>query len=317
MHYLSVLAASGIVASSVEGPYTRGPLAVYVVVGPATDTRSYITLDEAMKTGAVELREHGDGEVNRVEVTNRSDTYLFLHVGDVIRGGKQDRTIASDVVLPPNAAPLAIDAFCVEQGRWSPDDVSAMAFRANDAMVSGAPLKRTIQADGNQSTVWTRVAETERAVAAYAASRSARLSSSGTYSAVIHHEKLRADRADYVETVLPQVTAHDDALGVVVAIGGRMVGADIYASHDLFAKVARKILDAYAQEAILADVSEETSVATKEHVIRFLEDGAPVRSETLPGAMERQAFHNEGATIFRYRYQKETKPVHTSYIRKR
>ena len=165
MHSISVLAAFLIMAPpKVEGPYSHGKLAVYVVRGPQADTRSYITLDEGLKSGAVKVRERGSGEVNTLEVENGSDEFLFLHVGDVIRGGKQDRTIATDVVLPPRSTPVTIDAFCVEHGRWAADVASGMAFSLSDAMVSGAALKRTIQAEQSQRGVWNAVAETEAQV---------------------------------------------------------------------------------------------------------------------------------------------------------
>jgi len=122
MHSISALAAFWILAPvlQVEEPITQGKLTVYVVRASQTDSRSYITLDEGLKSGAVELRERGSGDVNSLEVENGSDKYLFLHVGDIIRGGKQDRTIATDVLIPPRSAPIAVDAFCVEHGRWRP-----------------------------------------------------------------------------------------------------------------------------------------------------------------------------------------------------
>ena len=32
-------------------------------------------------------------EVNALEIENRSDQWLFLQAGDIVKGGKQDRTI--------------------------------------------------------------------------------------------------------------------------------------------------------------------------------------------------------------------------------
>ncbi len=274
MHSISVLAAFLIMAPpKVEGPYTHGKLAVYVVHGPQADTRSYITLDEGLKSGAVKVRERGSGEVNTLEVENGSDEFLFLHVGDVIRGGKQDRTIATDVVLPPRSTPVTIDAFCVEHGRWAADGASGMAFSLSDAMVSGAALKRTIQAEQSQRGVWNAVAETEAQVATYVAAPSPSLSASGTYSAIVDNETLKAKRADYVEILLPQVVAHDDAIGVVVAIDGELVGADVYGSHELFQKLVRKVLDSYAQESILAGESPSGEAPELDDVKRFLAEG--------------------------------------------
>ena len=208
MHSISVLVAFLIMAPpnppKVAGPYTHGKLAVYVIRGPQVDARSYITLDEGLESGAVKLREHGGGDVNTLEVENVSDEYLFLHVGDVVRGGKQDRTIATDVVLPPRSTPVTIDAFCVEPGRWAADAASGMEFSMNEAMVSGAALKRTIQAVKSQGEVWNEVAETEALAAMYLETSSPRLSDSGTYSAIVDNETLKAKRADYVERFLAE-----------------------------------------------------------------------------------------------------------------
>ena len=262
-----------IAPSKIEGPYTEGKLAVYVVRGPQVDSRSYITLHEGLKSGAVKVRERGSGEVNTLEVENGSDKFPFLHVGDVVRGGKQDHTIAADVVLPPRSMSVAIDAFCVERGRWAAQGVTALGFSANDAIVSGAALKRSIQRDQSQQEVWSAVAAAEVQVAAYTGVPSPRLSASGTYSAIVDNETLRANREDYVQTLLPQVLAHEDAIGVVVAIDGEVVGADVYGSRELFKKLVHKVLDSYVQEAILAGGSPGVAAPTIDKINRFLNEG--------------------------------------------
>jgi hypothetical protein len=317
MHYICVLAALMLVAGSdIEGPYTQGKLAVYVVCGPQTDSRSYITLDEGLKSGTIKVRERESGEVNTVVVENRSDKFLFLHVGDIIRGGKQDRTIASDVVLKPHSPPVAIDAFCVEHGRWLAHD-GALAFEANDAMVSGAALKRSIQADRSQEEVWKGVAETEALAAARVGAPSSRLSATGTYSAIVDEETLRAKRKDYLQNLLPQVAAHKDAIGVVVAIDGKLVGGDVYGSHDLFKKLLRKVLDSYVQESILAGESATAKIPPNDDVKRFLDKGGAAITESISDTMERRASENAEAEIFEYRIRQDGKALHRSYVKKK
>jgi hypothetical protein len=319
MHSISALVALGILTPvpQVEEPITQGKLTVYVVRASQTDPRSYITLDEGLKSGDVEVRERGSGDVNSLEVENGSDKYLFLHVGDIIRGGKQDRTIATDVLIPPRSAPIAVDAFCVEHGRWAADARTGYAFAANDALASGPALKRGIQRAQSQQEVWDAVSVAETAVAVYAASPANHLSLSGTYSAIVENEPLRAEREEYVEAVLPRVLAHEDAVGVVVAINGEIVGADIYRSHELFGKVARKLLDAYAQEAILSGHAPDAAPPTMGAVSRFLDDGANVTTESLSTTMERRSSDNADADIFEYRFREDAKPLHSSYVKKR
>lgn len=318
MHSILALAAFLVAAPPrIDGPHTRGKLAVYVIRGPETDPRSYITLDEGLKSGEVKVSERGSGEVNRLEVENGSARFLFLHVGDVIRGGKQDRTIATDVVLPPRSTPVVIDAFCVEHGRWAPNAHTAMAFAANDAIVSGAALKRSIQSDRSQPEVWNSVAETEARVAVYAAAPSTSLSSSGTYSAIVDEEKLRAEREDYVRTLLPRVTAHEDAIGVAVTIGGELVGADVYGSHALFKKLAKKLLDSYAQESILAAEARSAKAPTTDEVAGFIAEGESAETESISETMERRASKNAAAEIFEYRVRGEAKTIHASYVKRK
>ncbi len=319
MHSISALAAFWILAPvlQVEEPITQGKLTVYVVRASQTDSRSYITLDEGLKSGAVELRERGSGDVNSLEVENGSDKYLFLHVGDIIRGGKQDRTIATDVLIPPRSAPIAVDAFCVEHGRWTAHTRAGYAFSANDALASGAALKRSIQRAQSQQEVWDAVSVAEEVVAVYAAAPSNRLSSSGTYSAIVENEPLRKEREEYVEAVLPRVLAHEDAVGVVVAINGEIVGADVYRSHELFGKLARKVLDAYAQEAILSADAPAAAPPTIGAVTRFLEDGSNVTTEFFSTTMERRSSENAVADIFEYRFHEDSKPLHSSYVKKK
>src|SRR5262245_39292646 len=90
--------ASGV---TLDGPYTHANLAVFIVRGATSDTRTYITLDEGLAARTVAVREQtragrDRAEVNTLEIDNQSDTWLFLQAGDIVKGGKQDRTIMTD-----------------------------------------------------------------------------------------------------------------------------------------------------------------------------------------------------------------------------
>src|SRR5215510_3486522 len=179
---------------TLEGPFTPANLPVYVVRGSTKDARDYITLDEGLAARTVTVSEKGSAagrdraEVNELEIENRSDKWLFLQAGDIVKGGKQDRTIMTDLTLAPRSGPQPLAAFCVEHGRWVPS-ADGMAFRNNPGIVAGSSLKRAIQSEKDQSRVWQEVAKTEtRAVAAAQVAGSMatappRLSDTGTYNA--------------------------------------------------------------------------------------------------------------------------------------
>jgi hypothetical protein len=94
----------------------------------------FVTLDEAVAAGDAEVRERGadmilrsrgrasspvhlpsqtGAEVNRLVLVYRGSRPLVLLAGEVVTGGKQDRVIAKDRIIPPGADPLPLDVFCV------------------------------------------------------------------------------------------------------------------------------------------------------------------------------------------------------------
>src|SRR6202040_2098151 len=131
-------------------PVTYENLSVFPVVNAnSTDTSWFLTLDDGLASGEVQVREQGtegmvrnrDGgirpaysngaSVNQLVLINRSKRPLFLFVGALVSGGKEDRIIEKDRRVPAGAEPLPLDVFCVEHGRWS----SGSRFSAAKTMV--------------------------------------------------------------------------------------------------------------------------------------------------------------------------------------
>ncbi len=44
---------------------------------------------------------------------------MVLLAGEILLGGKQNRVMTEDILLPPLSAPVDLQVYCVEQGRWS------------------------------------------------------------------------------------------------------------------------------------------------------------------------------------------------------
>ena len=320
-----------------EGPFAHENLAVYVVRGSTSDRRTYITLDEGLTTRTVGVREKGardsqdQAEVNSLEIENRSDKWLFLQAGDIVKGGKQDRTIMTDVLLAPRSGPQPIEAFCVERGRWTASR-DGLAFRDNPGIVAGASLKRAIQSEKSQPRVWQEVANAEgRALkVARAAGQSlaadARLSTTGTYNAIAQNRTLSGGRDAYAAALLPHLKKHKDAIGLAVAINGTVTSADVYASPALFQQLSGKLLNSYALEALLARSSTQPVAAPKkEQVTAFLSKPAAARAatETVGKAMQRSTRETDEAVMYEYGHLNQSPSstrgivvVHQSYLKK-
>jgi hypothetical protein len=97
--------------------YTYKNLTIFLIQGKDELSRNYLTLEEAMKQKKITL--HETGSVGELSVDNTSSQYVFIMAGDIVKGGRQDRTIGEDIVLAPGAKKVPLKSFCVEQSRWS------------------------------------------------------------------------------------------------------------------------------------------------------------------------------------------------------
>ena len=179
-----------------------------------------------------------------------------------------------------------------------------MAFSASPAVVGSNALKRNIQGDKDQAKVWAEVARQEAraasTVAAGSDTPSTTLSSPGTYGAIVENPRIVASRADYVKALLPRIQRNRDAVGLIVAIDGEITAADVYGSARLFHKLARKLLESYAQEAVL--VGQSAAVAPSLEAARsFLRDlPASSSEEKVTDSVYRTTRTSDQTVVFEY-----------------
>ena len=78
---------------TVTGPFTHENLSIFLLRGSdALDGSRFIPLDEALEQKCVTV--HETGNVGQLEVENLSDSLdLYIQAGDVVKGGRQDRTL--------------------------------------------------------------------------------------------------------------------------------------------------------------------------------------------------------------------------------
>jgi hypothetical protein len=214
----------------------------------------------------------GDGaEVNKVLVTNNSGKTLVLIAGEFILGGKQDRIVGHDCIVSSNNTPVPIDVFCVEHGRWQASSIersrSGSGRGSNGGMGSGEPetiafiaatevmaapnVRANAQAKKSQSDVWSEVADK--------VSKNHVSTSTGTLNSVYSDKKVSARLNDYQRAIKVKF-ADKNIVGAVVAINGKLLSADVFASPQLFQAYQEKLLKSYALEAISADKGKSQEV---------------------------------------------------------
>ena len=297
-------------------------LSVFPVVSSSSyDTSWFLTLDEGLASGEVQVREQGAEEmvrnrdgvirpsrangasVNQLVLINRNKRPLLLLAGELVSGGKQDRIIGKDRVVPAGSEPLPLDVFCVEHGRWS----SGADFTDAKTIVHPSVREQaTFQQD--QTRVWNAVRNGTTAeasvsagvtagspappLAALAAPRITRTiqeeAPTESYQKIYESREVRSSVETYVDELQRKFARQTSGLkgehvvGVVVAYGGEVAWSEIFASSDLFHRYWHKLLRSYVVEALARPGYQQ--VASRDQAGEFLRRlNGRVREETEPG----------------------------------
>jgi hypothetical protein len=313
----------------VLAPIESGNLLLFPVVragGRSPGATPFLTLDEGLRNGTVEVTEAGKvrglvrrrgmigvppynpddmahpqyeenaergDEVNTLVLVNRSQQPLLLLAGEIVTGGKQDRVIAKDRIVPAGADPIDLDVFCIEPGRWTESSAefgAAARMPGHGFMVQPAVRERAM-AEKDQQQVWDSVhgaiAQMEEAApAAYGGGTGSayappRALDTTSYARVMEDravsEKVDAAAAPVMQAqqqVMAQLVK-EHAVGVVVAVRGEIVWADLFADTELLSRYWTKLVRSYAAESLAGDETHAApTVADAQHFLDAPAGGA-------------------------------------------
>jgi hypothetical protein len=311
------------------GPVSYENLSIFPVVSASSyDTSYFLTLDEGLANGEVQVREQGsegmvrnrDGvirpaysngaSVNQLVLINRSKRPLLLLAGELVSGGKQDRIIGKDRLVPAGSEPLPLDVFCVEHGRWS----AGASFKDAKTIVHPS-VREQAAVQQDQTRVWSAVRSgTTADVTAGAPAGIAGGSGAGSaspppaaklaapaiaetieseaptqsYQKIYESRSVRSSVDTYVEELQRRFAREtsgvksEHVVGVVVAYGAEVAWSDIFASSDLFHQYWNKLLRSYVVEALARPPYRQ--VASRDEAEEFLRRlNGRIHEETEPG----------------------------------
>ena len=242
----------------------------------------FTPLKKALAEKKVIITEKGNGgSVNALVIENKSKDTIIVNCGEVIKGGQQDRVINTDMVLYPNSGKKDLPVFCVEQGRWSPRNESLRNSNTSQAAASfdgyynfsSMSLRKVVAKDANQVKVWNKVAEINDANKTSTETK--------TYTALEQSQDYSLKLNKYISFFEPGIIAEKDIVGVIVVTGSKVIGADIFATHDLFIQNFDGLLHSYATEAIISGKPVTVSQATVDKYINDLLADEKKQEETL------------------------------------
>ena len=261
-------------------------LSLFVLSGEtAIPGKRYTTLSTAMKNKTVVVNE--TGSVNELSIDNNSDAHVFIHSGDIVKGGKQDRTISYDVIVPPRAKNVALASFCVEQGRWKQRaNETVTSFGSNTKMVSSRDLKLAARYEKDQAKVWSKVAEQKSHLNNKLSQKNgyavevADSTSNTSLQLALESESLEKEKELFYKA-LENAIAVPNAMGYAYAINGEIYGVERYNNTALFKSLWEKLLESIIVEAISKEETTTYEQPTKQDVLAYMQAIKKNSKETL------------------------------------
>ena len=304
-HWEPVAAGGTASGYRVLKPIESGDLTLFPVVredGKTLPANQFLTLDEGLKSGEVEVTEAGKvqglvrprgdapprryvgDQVNTLVLVNNSKRPLLLLAGEIVTGGKQDRVIAKDRIVPAGADPIDLSVFCIEHGRWTESSAKfgTTSKSAGQSFMVQPTVRQEAMVAKDQQQVWNSVngAISSMSVAVAAPA------SAGPRPAEARHGDLIAGNAglgttSYAKAMQTQAVSvqvdkeaaglvqsreqalatlrEEHAVGVVVALRGEVIWADIFSDPGLLAQYWTKLVRSYAAEGLSSSGARGTA----------------------------------------------------------
>ena len=154
---------------------------------------------------------------------NKSKYTIYGIAGEILMGGKQDRILGEDVIIKPFEE-RTVSSFCVEHGRWAQKE-TGNDFKGYYNVTSNKVRKSAVM-DKSQSKVWENVDEI--------ITKQKSSNSTQAYTELKNNKEFNTSKLKYLNHFKDVWENDGDVIGVVAVSGDKIVGCDIFATHQLF-----------------------------------------------------------------------------------
>ena len=235
----------------------------------------YLDFTEEVNRGNVKVKEvDQSGSVPTLFLENKALKPVFILDGEHLSGAKQNRTVNLSLLVPADTT-MEIPVSCVEQGRWahtseyffSEGELHFNRGRRMRARDVARSLKTSNSRYSDQGEVWDAIKEKERIMN----SHSKTLSMSDMYQDNL------AQLDEFTKTAEPSA----NQVGVVFAIGKRMLGFDLFDNPETLKKHLRKLIRSVAIDAI-EEIDDRVERPSLDHVRDFLNSFIKLEIDRYP-----------------------------------
>jgi len=261
-------------SAQIYAPVTYQSLTI-IPLALSENRQTILSFDEALNRNCLKITEIDGGRVNELAIENFSDCPVFIMAGEILTGCKQDRILQNDLLLSPHSGKVEIAAFCVEPGRWQEKSDKFSSGKS----ITPPSLRQVAKETSSQESVWSSVRTNLKSCSKAAGAQD--LDTLGSQSMQRIYESKKVDgviqnSSGYFAGLPDKYPAMN---GVVVAINGRILCADLFTNRKLFRKMWSKLLYSYCLESLKG--GEWDSSISKRQVTGFLNQAQSAELETM------------------------------------
>jgi hypothetical protein len=309
-------------AYTISGPFTHDNLTIFLLHGKDTlSGKPLLTLQEALEQKKAVV--HETAQVNELSVENvSSDVEIYVQPGDIVKGGRQDRLIAYDLILPPKSGKVPVASFCVEAGRWAKRGGEADGYFGSSGNVANSKDLKVAAQSGmcSQNEVWAKVREAQQKLGRNVGQGVENKASPTSLQLTLEDKKLLEEVDKYVKKLSGTVEGKKDVIGYAVAINGKVEAADVFGSNALFLKLWPKLINGSATEALAEKQKDKKfDIPTDEAVKTFLADAVKgKKSEREVSKRVKQVCQEDEKNLYLEARDSANKDavIHRSYLKK-
>tara|TARA_B100001057_G_scaffold121583_1_gene120361 strand:+ start:5929 stop:6870 length:942 start_codon:yes stop_codon:yes gene_type:complete len=218
---------------NLSDPVKKNNITIFFLQSKTKLENNFLTLEESISKSLVDIKEiNSKGTIRYLKVSNKSNQKLLILGSEQIIGNalKQNRVV-NNTTLVPEKTTIMLSVSCCEKNRWSPAVANNICTSESLYFTKGR-INNSVNIFDNNKTdqfkIWDDIAEK--------LDEFSTKSFTGTLEDTYNNNKL------YFDEITNYFTINENDVGVVAAIGNRLVNVEIFSSNKLLKMYFPKII---------------------------------------------------------------------------
>ena len=218
---------------NISDPVKKNNITIFFLQSKTKLENNFLTLEESISKSLVDIKEvNSKGTIRYLKVSNKSNQKLLILGSEQIIGNalKQNRVV-NNTTLVPEQTTILLSVSCCEKNRWSPAVANNICTSESLYFTKGR-INNSVDIFDNNKTdqfkIWDDIAEK--------LDEFNTKSFTGTLEDTYNKNKL------YFDEISNYFKINENDVGVVAAIGNRLVNVEIFSSNKLLKMYFPKII---------------------------------------------------------------------------